>query len=86
MQKAEETAAEAEAESARGLRLIGEGGVVKLQLFKSVAQCFIIRAVRRIHAAENHRVHLAVAGEGFGCRKFKLCHRIAHFGVTDGFD
>ena len=86
MQKAEEAAAEAEAERARGFRFIGEGGVVKLQLFKSIAQRFIICTVRRIHAAENHRVDLAVAGEGFGCRPFKLGHGVSDLCVTDGLD
>ena len=61
VQKAEEAAAEAEAERHGGFRLKGQRGVVELQLFERVAQVGVVRAVRRVNAAEHHRLHRAVA-------------------------
>ena len=62
MQKAQKAAPKAEAQCAGGFRLIGEGGVIELQLFQCVAQILIVRTVRRVHAAENHGIYFAVSG------------------------
>ena len=66
VQQAEEAAAEAEAERAGGLRLVGERGVVELQLVERVAQRRVVVAVDRVEPGEHHRVGVLVAAERLG--------------------
>ena len=63
VQQAEEAAAKAEPERLRGLRLIRERGVVQRQPVERVAQVLVAVGVDREQAAEDHRLHLAVAGQ-----------------------
>ena len=86
MEKAQETAAETESESGRGLRLKGERCVVELQLFQRLFQVFIVRTVCGVHATEHHRVDLAVARKGLCSGVRGKCDRVADTGLRDGFD
>ena len=63
VQQAEEAAAEAEPERARGLRLERERRVVEAQLLERLAQVGVLVAVDRIEPAEHHRLRLAVPRE-----------------------
>ena len=63
VQQPEEPAAEAEAERARRLRLVGERRVVEPQLLERLAQVGELVAVDRVEAAEHHRLRIAVALE-----------------------
>ncbi len=86
VQKAQEAAAEAEAESSGGLRFKGQRRVVELQFFQRFLQVFIVGSVGGIDAAEHHGVDLAVTGQGFFCRAVGQGDRIAHTGLGDGLD
>jgi hypothetical protein len=66
VQQAEEAAPEAEAQRRRGLRLVGERGVVELELVEGVAQVGVVRAVDRVEPGEDHRLGVAVAAQGVG--------------------
>ena len=66
VQQAEEAAAEAEAERARRLGLVGERRVVEPQLLERLAQVGVLVAVDRVETAEHHRLRVAVAGERLG--------------------
>ena len=83
VKQTEEAAAEAEAQSAGGLRLIAEGGVVELQFLERVTQILIIRAVGGVNAAEYHRIHLAVAGQRLRGGILDRRYRVAHACVAD---
>ncbi len=78
VQQTEEAAAEPEAESDGRFRLVGERGVVELQLVEGIAQVRVVRAVHRVQARVDHRPRLAVAGE----RLDRTAARRGH-GVTD---
>ena len=66
MQQAEEAAAEAEAERAGGLRLVGQRRVVELQPLEGVAQRRVVVAVDRVEPGVDHRVGVLVAAERLG--------------------
>ena len=86
MKQAEEAAAEAKAQSDRGLRLKGERGVVELQLFERVLKVAVLGAVKRINAAEHHRLSLAVTGERLGGRVVCKRNGVTHLCVGKRFD
>lgn len=65
VEKAEESAAEAEAEGDGGFGLEGEGGVVDLQLGHGGLEGFVVAAVDGVDAGEDHRLDLLVAGKRF---------------------
>ena len=66
MQQAEEAAAEAEAERAGGLRLVGQRRVVELEPLERVAQRRVVVAVDRVEPGVDHRVRVLVAAERLG--------------------
>ena len=66
VQQAEEAAAEAEAERAGGLRLVGQRRVVELQPLEGVAQRRVVVAVDRVEPGEDHRVGVLVAAQRLG--------------------
>ncbi len=66
MQQAEEPAAEPEAQSARGLRLVHQGRVVELELVEGVAQRRVVVSVDRVEPGVDHRVGVPVATQRFG--------------------
>ena len=69
VQQAEEAAAEAEAQRDRGLRLVGQRGVVELQLVQRVAQLRIVRPSTGYSPEYTIGLRLAVAGERLGRRR-----------------
>ena len=86
MKKAEETAAEAKAESDGGLRLEGEGRVVEAELFEGVAEHGVLVRVDGVEAGEDHALDVFEAGEGFGAGVFDGGDGVADFGVGHIFD
>ena len=66
VEQAEEAAAEAESERVRGLGLVRERGVVQGQALQRLAQVLVAVGVDREEAAEDDRLHLAVAGKRLG--------------------
>ena len=86
MQQAQKAAAEAKAQSHRGFRLEGEGGVVELQFFQGVPQVRIVGAVRRIDAAEHHRLHRPVSSQRLSCGTVRQGNGVAHSGVAHILD
>ena len=86
MQQAEETTAEAEAEGDGVFLRIAHRGVVQLQLFQRVTQIAVFRAVRRIHAGEDHRLRLLIARQGLGTRPLDRRDRVADARVGDSLD
>ena len=86
VQQPEEPAAEPEAERARRLGLVGEAGVVEPQLLQGVAQVGQLVAVDREQPAEDHRLRVAVAGQGLGGRVGGGGHRLAGAGPADVLD
>ncbi len=86
MQKAQEPAAEAVAQRHAGFGFKGEGSVVHAQLFQSILQVFVIGAVGGINAAEHHRLHFLVAGQGRRCGGGGVGDGIAHTGVPHVLD
>ena len=64
VQQPQEAAAEAVAQCDGRFRVKREGSVVHAQLLQRIFERRIVRAVRRIHAAVDHRRHLPIAGQG----------------------
>ena len=86
VKQAQEAAAEAEAQSHRGFRLVEQGGVVELELAQGVLQVLVPGAVRRIDAAVHHGGHLLVPRQGGIRRPGLFRDGIPHPGVADGLD
>ena len=83
VQQAEEAAAEPEAERSGRLRLVGERGVVELQLVERLAQVRVLRAVDGVEARVDHRPRLPVAGERLGGAVALARDRVADLGLAD---
>ena len=86
VQQTKEAAAEAEAEGDGIFLRVAHRGVVQLQFFQRVTQIAVFRAVRRVHAGEDHRLRLMVARKRLGCRIFHARDGVAHAGVGDSLD
>ena len=86
MQQSQKAAAEAEAQSHGGLRLVEQGGVVELQLLQRVPQIVVFCAVRGIKAAVHHAGHLLVTRQGRRAGVVPVGHRVAHLGIPDVLD
>ena len=86
MQQSQKTAAEAEAQGDRRLRLIVQGGIVELQLFQRIPEIGIFRTIRRIKSAVDHGLHLAVAGQRLLAGVVRIRHGIADSRVLDILD
>ena len=85
VQQSQEAAAETKSEGDGGFGLEGEGGVVKLQLFQSIAQVREVGLGNGEKAGVNHRVWVLVSLEwGFGSA-VGPGDGIAHLGLTDVF-
>ena len=67
--------------AARGLRLVGEGGVVEPELADRGAQILEIGGVDREEAAEDHRLRRPEAGQRLGRRPPVVGDRVADAGV-----
>src|SRR5699024_2767276 len=86
VQKAEKAAPEAEAQGRAVFGLVGQGGVVQLQLFQGVLQVGIALAVGGVDAAEHHRLDLAVAGQSLGGGVVRQGDGVTHPGVLHRLD
>src|SRR5690606_40849238 len=62
--RSEVAAAEPEAERHGRLGLVGERGVVELELVQGVAQHGVVRAVHREEPGVDHRLRVAVLADG----------------------
>jgi len=65
VEKAEEAAAEAEAQSGRALGLEGEGRVVDLELAHRELEGLVVGGVDGVDSGKDHRLDLLEAGEGY---------------------
>ena len=86
MQKAKEAAAETEAEGRRVLGFEGQRPVVELQLLEGLLEVTEAVGVRRKEAGEDHRLHLAVAGQCGRCSVFRGGDRVADPRIDDVLD
>ena len=86
MQEAQEAAAKAEAQGLGGLGLVAERGVVQGQAVERVAEVLVAVGVEREQAAEDHRLHLAVAGQRLGRRLPPAGQRVADSEPGDVLD
>ena len=86
MEKAQETATEAETQRRRALRLEGEGRIVELEPVQGLAEIRVSIAVDRVKAAKDHGAAPAVTGQGRRRRVRSLGNGLPHPAVTDGLD
>src|SRR6266576_7310326 len=63
VEQPEKAAAEAEAESGRGLRLVHQRGIVELEFLERLLELLILLRVRRKEAGEHHRRNVPVSGQ-----------------------
>lgn len=82
VQQAQESAAEAEAQGHRGLRLIVQRGVVQLELVQRITQHGVVRAVHRIQPGEDHGLGFLVAAERLGGRNLVGGDGVADLGLA----
>ncbi len=83
VQQAQIADAETEAERRRRLRLVGERGVVQLQLVQRVPQGRIVRAVDRVETRVDHRLRVLVAAQGVLRRPVVTGDGVADPGLAD---
>ena len=86
VQQAQVAAAEAEAQGHGGLRLIGQGGVVELELVQGVAQGREVRAVHREQAGEDHGLGVLVSRQGLVGRGRRGGDRVTDLGLAHVLD
>ena len=86
VKKAQEAAAEAEAQGRRGLGLVMEARVVQPQLGEAVAQLLEVRRIEREEAAEDDGHARLEAGQGRRTRPAVLGQRVADAAVGDRLD
>ncbi len=86
VQKAEEPAAEAEAQRRGVFRLVLKGGVVQLKLLERVPKVRIAGGIRRVNAAVDHRLRLLVAREGLRAGVLRVRDRVADTAGSDFLD
>ena len=84
MQQAQKTAAEAETQRHRILRLEAEGAVVQTQLFERIAQQAVLVRLHRIQPGEHHGLDLFEAGQRLGGRILVVGDGVADLGVGNG--
>src|SRR5699024_2230213 len=82
VQQAQVAHAESESEGHRGLRLIGQGGVVELEFVQGIAQERIVRAVDRVQPGEHHRQRVLVAAEPVGGAVRRGGDGVPHLGLA----
>ena len=82
VEQAEEAAAETEAERGGAFLLIGERGIVDLELAHRHLERLVVGRIHRIDAGEHHRLDLLVAGQRLGAGVGGVGHGVAdlHFG------
>ena len=86
MEKAEESAAEAEAEGGRGLRGERQRRVVELELLQAGAQVLEVLGVDGVDAREDHGLDFLEAGDGLLARLLHVRDGVAHFALLARLD
>ena len=86
MKQAEKSAAEAESQGDRALRLEEERRIVEAKFFQSVAQERVLVRVHGIEAGEDHRLDIFKAGQLGGGGPGVVGDGVADLGIADGFD
>ena len=82
VQQPQEPTAESKAQSRRGLRLESKRRVVELKALQRVTQIREVRAIDRVDAGKDHRVRVAVSGEGLGRATHLAGNGVADAGLT----
>ncbi len=77
MEQTEKAAAESESQRLGRLRLILKRRVVQLEFLQRVAQIRVLRRLRRVDAAVDHRLRLLVARQRLGAGALCVRHRVA---------
>ena len=78
MEEAQETTAESEAQRRRGLRPVGQRGVIQLELLQRVPQQGVLLANDRVEASEDHRLSRTIARQRLLGRRVGTGDGIAH--------
>ncbi len=65
VEQAEKATAEAEPECDRRVLLVGQGGIVELELFEGLAEVRVLLGRHRVHRGEDNRFGLFVARQRF---------------------
>ena len=86
VQQAQKATAKTKAQRLGSLRLVSERRVVEPEFFERFAQGLILSGIRRIEAAENHRLHRFKARQRPACRPFVSGDRVADLGFGNFFD
>src|SRR5260370_21221899 len=81
MEQTKEAAAEAEAQSYRGLGLKGEAGIVEPKLLERVAQHRVLVRVDGVQTGEDHALDVFKAGQRLGARALDIGDRVADLGI-----
>ncbi len=84
--RAEEAAAEAEAQRLRHFRLILQRGIVELQFFQRIAQRFVLVGLHRKQSGEHLRLNFLEARQRTGGRLGHQGDGIAHLGILQFLD
>ena len=86
MEKAQESAAEAETQGKRGLRLKEEGRGIQLQLLQGIPEVRVTVGICRVYTAVHHGRNLLVARQRLCTGAKCFCHRIADSCLTEILD
>ena len=86
VQKAQETAAEAEAQRLRDFRLVVQRSVVELQLVERIAQRLVLVGLDRIEAREHLRLDFLESRQRRGRGSVRERDRVADLGRVDFLD
>ena len=83
MQQSKESAAETKSKRRGSFRFIKQRRIVQLEFFQRVSQILVLRAVRRIHSAVNHRIDFFVTRKRLRTGIIRIRDRVAHAGISD---
>src|ERR1019366_8978937 len=83
MEKAEEAAAEAEAQGNRALRLVGKAPVIEVQPLDRLAQERVVITAERIDPGKDEALGFLVAGQGRARRCLRVRQRVTDLRIAD---
>ena len=86
MQKAQEAAAETKAKGKGALRLIGEGGVVELELFQCGAELLKLGGIYGVEACKDHGLYLLETGYSLLAGLLHVGDGVSHLHLNRGLD
>ena len=86
VKETEKAEAVAKAQRLARLRLVGERGVVELQLLQRIAQFVVVVRVAGVEAGKDHRLERLIAGQLFGGGPRGERNRVAHVQVLQGLE